>query len=40
MCGIDGVHPNKKMYARWSETVGKKFYERIKLQLDLLSATN
>eukprot|EP00956_Cyclotella_meneghiniana_P020971 scaffold37642_cov96-Cyclotella_meneghiniana.AAC.3 len=40
LISADGVHPNKKMYARWSETVGKKFYERIKLQLDLLSATN
>lgn len=30
----DGVHPNKRMYAKWSESVGKKLYQRIKPQLE------
>lgn len=33
---LDGVHPNKRMYAKWSETVGKKLCQRIKPQIDLL----
>lgn len=33
---IDGVHPNKIMYARWGESVGEKLYQRIKPHLDLL----
>lgn len=32
----DGVHPNKRMYAKWSESLGKKMCERIMPQLALI----
>jgi hypothetical protein len=36
LISADGVHPNKVLYARWSESTGKKFYQRIKPQLELM----
>ena len=36
LISADGVHPNKRMYALWSEAVGKKIYQRIMPQLELM----
>ncbi|KAL3793756.1 hypothetical protein HJC23_013318 [Cyclotella cryptica] len=36
LISADGVHPNKRMYAKWSETVGKKIFQRIIPQLELI----
>ncbi len=32
----DGVHPNKKLYQRWAEIVGRKLYVRIHQQIGLV----
>lgn len=32
----DGVHPNKKLYQKWAEIVGRKLYMRIHQQLGLV----
>jgi len=34
LLSADGVHPNKRMYAKWAESVGNKFLERIHPALD------
>ncbi len=34
LLSADGVHPNKRMYAKWAESVGKKFLERMHSELE------
>lgn len=36
LLSADGVHPNKRMYSRWAEYVGHKFYKRIVPQLEMV----
>ena len=32
----DGVHPNKKLYQKWAEIVGRKIYVRVRQQMGSL----
>jgi len=36
----DGVHPNKKLYQKWAEIVGRKLYVRIHQQIGLVEKSN
>ena len=36
----DGVHPNKKLYQKWAEIVGRKMYVRIQQQNGLVEKRN
>ena len=34
LLSADGVHPNKRMYMLWAETVGQKFYDCVTQQIE------
>jgi lysophospholipase L1-like esterase len=36
LLSLDGVHPNKKLYRKWAELVGRKLYVRIHRQKGLM----
>ena len=36
LLSADGVHPNKRMYAKWAELVGHKLYKQIVPQIELV----
>ena len=36
----DGVQPNKKLYQKWAEIVGRKMYVRIQQQIGLVEKRN